>query len=1410
MKKMMISLLLILLQAVSLTAQEDHLKVQFDFTKISGRTGRTVHDNVNDVKASMQNECSVVEMGNRKVMRLGNGTGYLNMTSAVSEHLRNADEFTVSVCYRVDASQSLSGNGHFLWIFAETSDVTETTGFYLAYRLNAQRAAISPAGFGAESGIEMGTASTKGRWMHMLYRQKGNKGELFINGHRERYSTSMPLPGEVFTRAAAQCWIGRSPFSGDAYLKNSYVADFRLYDAAVSDGKIYELAQEALELEREYRYGTQGDMTELSALMDECRQFIASPKAGIGVNSVAELQDALNMVEMTLDGKVPSQAVIDELTPKLSAALTRAQTAKSVTPKTGIDYESGRQGFVHPGALVTEEDIARARKMIFEDKNEYMVRAWQILCDNQWSHAGTATWPTQYVQRGLSGDNYMNAARGAHCAFQNALRWKIGGDRANADWAVQTLMNWCNVTEAVTGNTNISLAAGLYGYEFANAAELMRDYDGWAREDFEKFKKWMVKVWYNPAIDFLRRRHDTWANFRYPDIGERPGHYWSNWGLCNALCVMSIGILCDDVHMYNQGVSFYKYDHQGTFVADRSTQPMIYNDGCDEFIGNLVPDVLPDERGPFGYLGQMQESGRDQGHAVMALGCALDICQIGFNQGDDLFAYMDDRIAAGAEFVAAMNFGGVAAEDLPWHLYEYADCRGVRGSSWQMAGPSTAGLGERRPMWDRVRGYYEGLRGVPMQYSDAAAAVLCPDGGGGNYNANSGGYDHLGFTTLVSWRPAIDKADAITPLTGDIVYKSVLYKNQTNLGGLKYKYQRGATKAIPADGADIRLVPQLPDGVTDTGLWEWNTGETTRAITVRADRSFIYRVTYTAANGTKSRQAFAIAVSGDAPADTMTQEITVGGVINRSTEMKVLTGTDLILYAEAATGWTDDYLWDNGTRSTITTVPNITTSRDYVCQFANQSGAVSNGRFHIEVVPALQTVSVDGGEKEGSEAEAFPGSRVVCTLRIPDVILPDCIEWHDGSKGADFIVDDVQEPFTCTATYQGRQYSFSVTLKEAGQGYYNILTPENGYTHITSPEQLGDALSDSYFVFCSDEADLMLHMADGKQNGNKAMFYETPVNPLNDVSTLFTLEPFDGGYCLRNIDYDGLLLQTEMNAAWNFRTHDQPYACSWARFMLNPAGGLWTVDNGTYPGNWLGLWFPENGFRDGEELACNKTGDDIAGFQLFAIKKARLHSDYTEEGKDITVLVGNPDFTGNSWVLWTVAGTWGNQRFNGAAEVWHSTNFSMQQTLKGLPKGDYTVSCQMVNGEGSNTGYLFATAGGETKQDVVKQSCAGSNFDAERDKMAANADYAKLSVRVTVGDDGLLTFGLKEPSTGNTWLVWDNFRLRYEGDYTGVGEVKSEEVKSEESDGLYYDLQGRRIAKPGRGFYIHGGKKYVK
>lgn len=1413
MKKIKAIVGLLLLMTGQAVAQEEHLVMHFNFENVDGKN---VTDPVSGITAKVMNQASVVEMGSRKVLDLGNGTGYLDMTRNAGEVVRNLSDFTVSVYYRVDSKASLSGAGYFLWCFSQSAANTQTSAPYTAYRLNAQRMATSTNGWGNEVGMEVGSESAKGHWMHMLYRQSGQKGELFLDGKRVAQATNMPVLKNALTAVPAYNWIGRAPFSGDSYLKQTLVSDFRLYDVALSDAAVATLAAETEQLEEDYKYGMPGDFSTLQAAVSEAKTFIAGTAADYAPNAIAELQDEVTVAEYEIASARASQTLIDEYVSTLKSLLSAAKATKNYAPKQVFSVTDDH-GFVHPGGIVSQEDIDRAKQLLAAGDTR-IKKAWDILCANEYSQSGIATWPVETIVRGgSSGQNYMNAARGAAMAYQNALRWKIGGTRANADAAVRILMAWARGNKYVSGDTNLSLAAGIYGHEFANAAELMRDYDGWAKEDFEEFKQYMVRVWYNPAIDFLRRRHDTWLNARNSNLGQRPGHYWSNWGLCNALCVMSIGILCDDVHMYNQGVSFYKYDHVGTY-KDRSSQSVILNDGCNEFIGNLVPVVKQDSRGPLGYLGQMQESGRDQGHALMALGLALDICQVGLTQGDDLFAYMDDRIAAGAEFVAASNFGGVDAASLPWVNYNYADCRGTMGAGWLQTGVNTGGSGEYRPYWDRAIGYYEGLRGVKMQYSEAASAKVCPDGGGGNYSQNSGGFDHAGFSTLTSWRPAVGAEEGITPLSGNILYKGATYKNQTNLGGLKYNYEVCPSKGIPADGSDIILQPQLPDGTEDSGQWQWDTGETTRELTVKADRSYVYRVSYTAQKGTVSRQAFAIAVSGDAAPDVMTPEITVDGVIERITEKTVLEGTSVILYAGAATGWTNDYLWDNGQKGSVIVIPAITASRTYTCQYANQSGAVSQTVFQLNVVPAVQTIN----GSEAAETQLLAGSSVTLGLTIPAYGNAADIVWSDGTTGNTLTIASVQADRQITATYGGVTYTYNIYVKAADYSYYQLLTTDRGYSLVTSTAKLEQMADSHYFVLASDDADLLVGLrANAPHNGNRAFFYQSPTDPLTDLRTVFQFESFEGGYVMRNIDYDGLLLQTEYNAPQQWRTHDQPYAISWARFLPENTGGAWTIENGTYPGNWLGLWTPVNGYRDGEELACNKTGDEIAHFQLFAIPRARFHTDYVsvlggsaaETPIDITPLLASPDFAGNGWPGWTVTGTWGNQRFNGAAEVWHSTDFSMQQTLTGLPAGSYTVTCQMANGEGSNTGYLFATAGGETTKAVVKQSCAGSDFDTQRNKMASDATYGQLSVNVTVGDEGQLTLGIKEPTSGTTWLVWDNFTLTYQGPAPNRIE---QIVNSKSSNSECFDLSGRKIIKGNlltsklpKGIYIINGRKVV-
>jgi len=382
--------------------------------------------------------------------------------------------------------------------------------------------------------------------------------------------------------------------------------------------------------------------------------------------------------------------------------------------------QTADRGFIHPGGLHTQADFNRVKAQITA-KNSTVLKAWSKLRNAEYAQSNVQTYPVETIVRGGDGENYINAARGATMAYQNALRWKIGGTRANAKAAVRILMDWAHTTKQVTGNSDQALAVGLYGYQFAQVAELMRDYEGWSYEDFEEFKQWMLTVWYPGAIDFLRHRSGTWENAG--KWWQAPGHCWSNWGLCNALCVISIGILCDDVEIYNQGISFFKYDQVGNYTDpptlhdvtghDGYSGQAIQNDGLTDFLGNMVVTCVESEleTGAYGHLGQLNESGRDAGHCAMSLGLAVDIAKIAYNQGDDLFAYMNHRLAAGIEYVAAQC---LSVEGLPWTDYIY----GTNGfyytdsRSWVMTEPVLGA--QMRPYWGTIVGIYEGVKGVTM------------------------------------------------------------------------------------------------------------------------------------------------------------------------------------------------------------------------------------------------------------------------------------------------------------------------------------------------------------------------------------------------------------------------------------------------------------------------------------------------------------------------------------------------------------------------------------------------------------------------------------------------------------------------------------------------------------------------
>ncbi|MBR1682144.1 MAG: alginate lyase family protein [Bacteroidaceae bacterium] len=722
------------------------------------------------------------------------------------------------------------------------------------------------------------------------------------------------------------------------------------------------------------------------------------------------------------------------------------------------------RGFVHPGGLHTQADFDRVKAQIAAG-NATVKAAYQKLTSAAYAQSSVQTYPVETIVRGGgNGENYINACRGATMAYQNALRWKIGGTKANADAAVRILMAWANTTKAIGGDSNYALAAGLYGYQFAQAAELMRDYEGWSREDFTAFQRWMLNVWYPSSIGFLRGRNGTWENSG--KWWQAPGHYWSNWGLCNALCVSMIGILCDDVFIYNQGMSYFKYDQCGTFTEVRSDVP-IKNDGLTEFLGNLVVTTYGSdlETGAYGLLGQMNESGRDTGHSAMALGLAVDLAKVGWNQGDDLFAYMSHRLAAGIEYVAAQT---QSVAGLPWVNYQYGQSGYYYTDSRAYVMTEPALGAQMRPYWGTVIGIYEGVKGVRMPFSEVSYKNMGIDEGG--QGSTSGGYDHLGYSVLMNTRDEqlCPEEKVPTELTPKMEYSGTLSTNlipsltqersrglvsgkvisHNELGGLVNTFTANNNTTVPT-GQTLTLMPQLPDGEEDTGLWQWDTGETTRDITIQTDQSHIYRVTYTNARGIESQLSFAIAVKGDCTPDRLVPSVTYNGesvpVVTYSASVPggpsdgetspidILYGKTASLSVTPSAGW-GTYKWSTGATTQTITTPAIKKDQDISVTFTNQGGATTTMVFHLHVLTAIPYVTIGETTTETDEVVVEEGGSVTLGLTTPTTVAASKVTWSDGTTGSKTLtLEDLHTSGDYTATFplsgEDQTFTFHVFVK---------------------------------------------------------------------------------------------------------------------------------------------------------------------------------------------------------------------------------------------------------------------------------------------------------------------------------------------------------------------------------------------
>lgn len=317
-------------------------------------------------------------------------------------------------------------------------------------------------------------------------------------------------------------------------------------------------------------------------------------------------------------------------------------TTLAVSRPVGVNRDG--MAFVHPGITYTQGEIDRVKALVAAGREPW-TRTFEAL------KAGRFSNPKQYVhgRGGEIASGAFNSSIGidGRCAHDLALLWRLTGDSAYADTAVRILnenAKWTSASNSGTGpldNGKIFL--------LIEAAELVRDYPGWSAEERAAFGKTLRDVFYR--------------NIRNGDRAR-----WGNQGLTAFRGLLAMAIFLDDAKMYDRVWNYltgraHRPDDEPYPVgpAHLPSWPATYGDYCTSRTGTLSYGEEVD----WGYdelleyyiyrNGQCEESCRDQGHVMYGLLTYVAIAEMFWNQGDDLYGALDDRILTGLEWSLRYN-----------------------------------------------------------------------------------------------------------------------------------------------------------------------------------------------------------------------------------------------------------------------------------------------------------------------------------------------------------------------------------------------------------------------------------------------------------------------------------------------------------------------------------------------------------------------------------------------------------------------------------------------------------------------------------------------------------------------------------------------------------------------------------
>lgn len=307
------------------------------------------------------------------------------------------------------------------------------------------------------------------------------------------------------------------------------------------------------------------------------------------------------------------------------------------TPK--VVERISKEGFVHPGIILSANDLNRIQKMVREGYEPWATAFEQFRKSTKASKEyrilnlkadGTPKFAVM-----SEGYGQYDARRDADAAYTQSIMWYITGDSDYSAKVLRILRLWSSSVQYPSSDI---LTAGMAMQKFCFAAEVMRytPGSGWMNEDTENFFRFLLVML--PSND-------------------KPTAFM-NQGSIGTMGYISSGIFMDDKEIYAKAITRIT-------VGRESEAP-----NRDYSLKNQIREVIDSLTGEKKII--LVEMGRDQGHSNGDIGALGSLARTAYiqgtkvnqagdivtdNSGVTIFQFLNNRLLTGAGIVAKFNLG---------------------------------------------------------------------------------------------------------------------------------------------------------------------------------------------------------------------------------------------------------------------------------------------------------------------------------------------------------------------------------------------------------------------------------------------------------------------------------------------------------------------------------------------------------------------------------------------------------------------------------------------------------------------------------------------------------------------------------------------------------------------------------